>query len=242
MDNPHLKELLEKIQNIASKGWVKSMRSGDTGIGYTLETLLGISANSNRAPDFKGIEIKSHRLGKSGRITLFSKTPDWNNYSRVQLLDEHGSLDKNDRWSIYTSIYGNHESTSGWKLEHYENEERLYVMRHGVKVVFWPISVIREALQNKHRKSLFVFAERRGSKETEEFKYVRATYAENSSYDKLTELILSGKVCHDFAMHRREDGSVKDHGFLFRINAENVTDIFESRKEFSFAGTTQLSF
>ena len=234
MNDPVLKELLEKIQEIASMGWVRSLRSGDTGIGYTLETLLGISANSNRTPDFKGIEIKSHRLGKAGRITLFSKTPDWSNYSRVQLLDEHGSVDKNGRWSIYTSIYGDHESSSGWKLEHDKNEERLYVTRNGVKVIFWPDSVIKEALENKHKKSLFVYAERRGSKETEEFKYVKATYAENSSYDKLIELILGGKVCHDFAIHRKKDGSVRDHGFLFRINAENVTDIFESKKEFSF--------
>ena len=35
------------------------------GVGYTLETLLGIAANSSKAPDYKGIEIKSGRQKSS---------------------------------------------------------------------------------------------------------------------------------------------------------------------------------
>ena len=55
------------------------MRPGDTGVGYTLETLLGIPANSSKAPDFRGIEIKSarQRSQRSGRTTVFSQVPNW---------------------------------------------------------------------------------------------------------------------------------------------------------------------
>jgi len=52
---------LSKLQIISAKGFVDSLRSGDTGVGMTLETLLGIEANSNRAPDYFGIEIKAKR-------------------------------------------------------------------------------------------------------------------------------------------------------------------------------------
>ena len=32
------KKIFEKVKN---KGWIKSLRKGDTGIGYTFETLIG---------------------------------------------------------------------------------------------------------------------------------------------------------------------------------------------------------
>lgn len=55
-------ELLEKIKIIASRGWIQTVTSGDTGIGATLESCLGIQINSSREPDYKGIEIKAKRL------------------------------------------------------------------------------------------------------------------------------------------------------------------------------------
>ena len=73
------KELLGKLESICEMGFIETMRSGDTGVGFTLESLLGIAANSNRAPDYKGIELKSGRskAHKKGKMTIFSKTPDW---------------------------------------------------------------------------------------------------------------------------------------------------------------------
>ena len=50
-------ELIQKLKVISSKGFVSSLRQGDTGVGMTLESLLGISANSSKAPDYKGIEL-----------------------------------------------------------------------------------------------------------------------------------------------------------------------------------------
>ena len=69
-------ELLEKCRDISKKRFVESLRRGDTGIGYTFETLLGISSNNKRYPDYKGIEIKTTRSYKN-RSTLFSKAPSW---------------------------------------------------------------------------------------------------------------------------------------------------------------------
>ena len=67
------------MREVASKGYVRTLRPGDTGVGFTLETLLGISANSSKSPDYKGIEIKSgrKRSQKSGRTTVFSQVPNW---------------------------------------------------------------------------------------------------------------------------------------------------------------------
>lgn len=73
-------ELLNRLRSVASHGWITSLRAGPTGVGFTLEEMLNIRANSSRAPDYKGIELKAGRSigGKSlSRTTLFSKPPDW---------------------------------------------------------------------------------------------------------------------------------------------------------------------
>ena len=71
-------ELLGKLKDISSRGFIQTMRPHDTGVGFTLETLLGIKANSSKAPDFKGIEIKSARQrSKFLEKTASSKTPNW---------------------------------------------------------------------------------------------------------------------------------------------------------------------
>ena len=36
------KELVEKLKKIKERGWIKTHRQGNTGIGKTLEDILGI--------------------------------------------------------------------------------------------------------------------------------------------------------------------------------------------------------
>ena len=48
-------------------GYVVSLRNGNTGIGYTLETLLGLEENNLKTPDFGDIELKSQRNGVNNR-------------------------------------------------------------------------------------------------------------------------------------------------------------------------------
>ena len=75
--NDVAEELLGKLRAIEDQGFVQSLRDGPTGVGFTLETLLGIEANTRRTPDYKGIELKSTRHKESSQLqTLFSKSPD----------------------------------------------------------------------------------------------------------------------------------------------------------------------
>jgi len=57
-------ELLEKMKEIHQLGFVQTKRVGDTGVGYTLETLLGIAANSLR-----------HQISKASKLNLSANDP-----------------------------------------------------------------------------------------------------------------------------------------------------------------------
>ena len=75
--------------------WMPAEILADTGIGRTVESILGIEMNPSKAPDFKGIELKSHREASRVRNTLFTQTPEWA-ISRLKsgraIVDEYGYI------------------------------------------------------------------------------------------------------------------------------------------------------
>lgn len=56
------------------KGAVTEPFAGSQGGGYTLEALLGVPANGNKAPDRHGFEVKGY---SGSRISLMTPTPDY---------------------------------------------------------------------------------------------------------------------------------------------------------------------
>ncbi len=90
VENEISQELLYRLRAIAKGGFTKSLVNADTGVGRTLEKLLGIEMNSSKSPDYKGIELKSFRDSRGTRKSLFGKTPNWKLSkfkSRVEILD-----------------------------------------------------------------------------------------------------------------------------------------------------------
>lgn len=56
-------------------GWITTHRSGNTGIGKTLEDLLGIDENNYQEKDFGEYELKASRCNSNSMLTLFTKSP-----------------------------------------------------------------------------------------------------------------------------------------------------------------------
>jgi len=68
-------EIVSKLKEIKGIKYVKTHRKGDTGIGKTLEDLLGIEENNIPGPNAKMIELKSARKRATSMTTLFTKSP-----------------------------------------------------------------------------------------------------------------------------------------------------------------------
>ena len=56
-----LDQVRERLSSIKQMGYVRTMRRGPTGIGYTLESLLEIEENNISAPDLGTFELKAQR-------------------------------------------------------------------------------------------------------------------------------------------------------------------------------------
>jgi hypothetical protein len=68
-------ELLKNLKTIKEMGYIKTHRAGTTGVGKTLEDLLGITENNIPGPNAAMIELKSARKNTSSMLTLFTKSP-----------------------------------------------------------------------------------------------------------------------------------------------------------------------
>ena len=70
-----LEDFVKEYKAIKEMGWIRTHRSGPTGIGKTLEDLLGIPENNHDEPDFGDYELKSCRINSQSMLTIFTKTP-----------------------------------------------------------------------------------------------------------------------------------------------------------------------
>ena len=238
--SPEARELLNLLSGIGKSGWVPSMRKGDTGIGYTLETLLGIPANSSKSPDFKGIEIKSSRK-RSSNLTLFSKTPDWNKShlkSSLEIVTKRGKFsEKKNRIQLNHSIHANKQNSYGLQLEmcFEENLLKQYcnIADRREDDVLWEMSVLKDALKKKHRQTFWVSSQTRITNNVEEFLFFEGAYTIGPNIDAFPLLIEAGEVFVDYVIKILPSGSAKDQGYLFKMRKKNLDALFGKPKIFS---------
>ena len=78
-------DFIREYTKIQAMGWIPSHRKDPTGIGKTLEDLLGIEENNLMAPDFGRYELKATRENSASMLTLMTLAPSparVNNYLR----------------------------------------------------------------------------------------------------------------------------------------------------------------
>jgi hypothetical protein len=239
-------ELLERLRAISARGFVKTLRVGDTGVGFTLETMLGIAANSSQSPDYRGIELKAKRSragGSKNRSTLFSKVPNWKLSpagNALGLLDRRGYLDDNGRLSLYHTLSGLGPNSLGLALD-IESEKdwlrQIYVEEGSALVhdTTWEIPVLKKDLAAKHRETFWIRATCRGKGADEEFHYVEVQHTRAPMIANFAALVEAGVITVDYAMHKKSETRARDHGYLFKIHPDNLGALFPPPKVHALA-------
>lgn len=232
-------QLLDKLSLISKMGFVNSLRTGATGVGMTLETLLGIQANSNRAPDFYGIEIKATRVsGRKSkpktRVNLFSQVPDWdisNFKSGTDILKRFGYIDKKkQRLQLYVTN-SNQPNAQGLFLFVDEKAGMLESLKKeassNLNIATWRMENLRNQLEAKHRRTFWVKAKyKKDSTGAEMFHYTEVEQTQSALSANIAPLIELGVITMDYTLSLKESGAAKDHGYLFKIHQRNFDLLF----------------
>lgn len=245
-------ELLEKLILISRKGFIPTVTNGDTGVGMTLESELGILANSSQSPDYKGIELKCSRVNKNRRQSnknqLFSKVPNWKispAKSAKNLISSRGYIDENGRQALYHTVDGIKPNSLGLFLDiDYANSYLRQMFKdlstndfHPEHDTTWLISDLKSALMKKHSETFWVKANHNENRLAEEFHYVEVEYTATPFIDKFETLVETGLITMDYTMHIKPSGEVRDHGYLFKLRPNSKAALFPAAQVFDL---TQL--
>lgn len=241
-------ELLAKLKEIHKRGFIPSITPGDPGVGDTLENALGISRNNSKAPDYKGIELKASRITKNGvkktvtRSTLFTKVPD-DGLTYSQILDKYGKVqiprgETVPRKQIYETLSTKKYNAYGLKLKvDYDSDKLLLIDDAQPKpniVSTWDFDILRKTLLTKHPETFWVKAASE-MRDIEYFRYDWVVHTRNPNALLLAPLIDNGEITADLAAHIKPDGKYRDHGLLFKILPQNISDLLSDEKTYDLS-------
>lgn len=230
-----LEEFIEEFKKVQEMGWIKTHRAGDTGVGKTLEDLLGIEENNHDEPDFGEYELKSARLSSSSDLTLFTKAPQPRGIGKKIRMD-YGYESEFDTPELHVTLAIGKTTNivqSDSTLELVRCEDKIYIKDHDEqKVAYWSSDAVRKAFEKKYKnKFVYAFAESRGSGRNEEFRYVSAYEVSGFDFDTIINMLSEGKLRIDLRYGHYSDGKLHDHGCAYRINSANQPELFKNYRQ-----------
>lgn len=227
-----IEQIKKKLSSIKKLGYVKTLRNGPTGIGYTLETLLEIRENNISSPDFGEIELKAQRERHSGMTTLFTFNNKAWQMNPLEAIRKYGSLDKDGRLGMYYTM-GMKPNSAGLFLT---VDDTSISVRHidGNVIATWQLSEIEKRFEAKVKNVLLVKAKVEERDGVEYFLFDRARLLSGGT----TQAILKNQfeneqLVVDLRLH--DKGTMaRNHGTGFRVFENNLENLYEKIEEIAF--------
>ncbi len=224
-----ISELKDKLSEINQMGYIVSKRKSNTGIGYTLETLLGLKENNLKTPDFENIELKSQRKDATNRVTMFTFNRGVWKIKQREVIEKYGYIDTNDRPSLYCTV-DTRVNNQGLSVKIEQDYVRLYHL-DGNMIAEWKGEKLIDSFIKKMPALVVVTADTRiNSEGKEEFWYNEAFYLTEPNENDLLELIRQDIIIVDVRMHLKENKTVRNHGTGFRIEERFLNLCFSNRE------------
>jgi hypothetical protein len=228
-------ELLQLLNEIASRGPVPAMLRADTAIGRTLETLLGIDINSSKSPDYKGIELKSFRDKRGTRKTLFAQVPDWKDSkfnSSLDILDNFGYSRGND-FKLYCTVSSIVRNSQGLQLKMDSKLNQLLENSDKSNIgdfVVWGLETLHKRLLQKHNETFWIAADSIFDDGKEYFQYKKVEHTRKPIVTQFDILLDQGIITLDHLIKRTPSGGASEKGPLFKIKPKALNLLFPPSK------------
>ena len=222
VQEPH-EILFRKLRELKTRGFISVVGKGTGRFGLTIEGSLGIRQNSDKSPDFMGIELKT-KQDKSLQ-TLFSRVPSrfTGCSDKWELVTKHGYYDqKRNRQALYTS-FNNQPDSLGFHLQ--AQPDRVQVLKGDNSILEYDAETIESALLSKLSQTAYISLSSRRRGGVEECQLESVIYCKWPSVLRFLRLANSGSIFLDLTLSI-SGNHVKDHGFLWRIRSESLADLY----------------
>ena len=229
-----LKNLKKELQKIKKRGFVKSHRAGDTGIGKTLEDLLGIKENNIPLHDISHVaELKAYRRDATSMLTLFTlePLPEGGDRDRL-LLDNFGYSKRNNQRSkeLHSTLSCRRYNNQGLKLSVGKDKIRVQGRKKRLNI-YWDIESLKKKFHDKLPALVYVLADRKIIKNKEHFNFNEAYLLTDFDFESFKKMVKKDEIVVDFRMYYRPDGSVRNHGTGFRVKINKLYHAFKNKKK-----------
>lgn len=235
-------ELLLRLQEIASRGFIKSDMQGraDTAIGRTLESLLGIEINSSKNPDYRGIELKSYRAqskGRGTRKTLFAQVPNWklSQFKSSREIVENFGYARDGALKLYCTVSTQNRNSQGLSFRILKDLNQLAENSDKKKIgdfAIWQMEKLHSRLLEKHNETFWVRAKSDIVNGQEYFHFEKALHTRKPLVSQFDILLDQGIITMDHLIKKMPNKSAQEKGPLFKINADSVELLFPPSKEY----------
>ena len=234
-----LDDFIREYNKICNMGWIRTHRSGPTGIGKTLEDLLEIQENNIDGPDFGDYELKSCRLGSNSMLTIFTKTPQPRGAINTLRMTFGYSSDayNNDEKVLHATLSAagfTSIANTGHSLKISCNPTQISIIDETeTEYAYWTREDLKTAFEKKYKnKFIYAKAQAQGFGKDEEFKFVEAYEVSGFNYDSFVTLLEQGKIYVDLRIGQyhggQKDGQTHDHGTAFRIKENDHSLLFKN--------------
>lgn len=217
-------------------GFVKTHRQGNTGIGKTLEDLLGVEENNFAGPDGITTELKAGRKNASSMLTLFTKSPKPPKINSV-LLKEFGYPEKegSKKKILHTTInaldFNTLRGQRGLKIGIKNDRiEIISNLKKDIPIPYWDKETLQKRFETKYKELLYVKADTSGKGDNEEFHFNEAWLMKGFSFENFLKLLREGTILVDIRIGQYPDGKSHDHGTGFRVIPDKLDLCFSKRK------------
>ena len=222
-------ELLAKFRSVKDR-WFVSEVAADTGIGRTIESFLGIKMNSDKTPDYKGIELKSHRFKRnSTKNVLFTQTPDWESStlkSGREIVDKYGYLSENGKKTYQNTVQCAPPNSQNLFLNvnYLKSLLELQAMSKTVEdVAVWHLIHLHDRLLTKHHETFWIEVENVTDDGKEYFRYKEIEHTKNPNVGQFDVLIEQNVITVDLLLCRP---SGNGDTYSFKIKKKGMPLLF----------------
>lgn len=230
-------ELLGLIRDRMSD-WMPSELLADTGIGRTVESVLGIPMNASKLGDYKGIELKSKREKAKVRSNLFTQAPNWNLSklkSGQEIVRKYGYIPEGyTHKCLHVTLSSTRPNPQGLGLKvDYDkdwleaneyaltpNDKGLFKKLNDVSV--WLLMDLHERLLTKHHETFWIDVDNRIDQGKEFFRVTAIEHTKNPLPPQFDILLEQGKITVDFLLGRNSGGDT----YSFKVGKRDRALLF----------------
>ena len=226
-------ELLNHFRAVRDQ-WFEAEVTADTGIGRTIETFLGISMNSDKTPDYKGIELKSHRDKRSSKKNvLFTQTPDWD-LSKLksgrEIVEKYGYINAKGFKTYQNTVQCAPPNSNMLFLnvDHVNELLELQAEKKNIEdIAVWRLVKLHQRLQTKHRETFWIEVQNELSDGKEYFRYKQIEHTKNPNVGQFDILLEQNIITVDLLLCRPSG-----HGdtYSFKIKKKGMPLLFPESK------------